>query len=77
MYKLNFSGYIFIDFKQHFNRADIYILILNPDDHQDGTRATTHLCSASPGGGALPSFGDSHLGSIGRESRAQTLARGE
>lgn len=31
----------------------------------------------SPAGGALPSFGDSHLGSIGRESRAQTLNKGE
>lgn len=33
--------------------------------------------SLSPAGGAVPSFGDSHLGGIGRESRAQTLARGE
>lgn len=31
----------------------------------------------SPAGGAVPSFGDSHLGGIGRESRAQTLAKGE
>lgn len=30
-----------------------------------------------PAGASVPSFGDAYLGGVGRESRAQTLARGE
>uniref|UniRef100_H2TBB2 Transcription factor IIIB 90 kDa subunit n=1 Tax=Takifugu rubripes TaxID=31033 RepID=H2TBB2_TAKRU len=39
-----------------------------------GSHAVGRFVSAE-GGGALMTFGDSHLGGMGRESRAQTLAR--